>query len=58
MAYASSPFPRAAAAVPSLAEMEAVLVDLLTDMVTLRYVLVACLTVSLEDDMSVANVDL
>lgn len=57
MAYASSPILQAVAAVPSLAEMEAVLVDLLADMVTLRYVLVACMTVSPEDDMSVANVD-
>lgn len=46
MIYAGAPSPRAAAPqIPTLAEMEAVLIDLVADIRILRYVLTACLTV-------------
>lgn len=48
MVYASSPILQSAAAqIPSLAETDPVLVSQLADMQTLRYVIVACLTVSI-----------
>lgn len=48
MIYVGSPIPRQAAAqIPTLAEMDAVLIDLMADIKILRYVLTACLTVGI-----------